>query len=85
MSKIIFNGKRSRVIETSKNEYDVLTYGNRDYDGINETDWNFNMHFTNDYSRDWLGNTFSKWYNVNNEEDYAFKEAMRYAEAYEKR
>lgn len=85
MNNVIYEGKNVKVKQVGENEYEVYTFSARNEDGIVSTDWNFSIKYTNTYSRDWLGRTFSNHYNVNKEKDYAYKSAMEYAKSYENR
>ena len=82
MREVVYENEYAKVIKINENEYEVHTLSVRDEDGIKAKDWSFNCLYTNHYSRDWLGHTYSNHYNPQGLKNFAYEMAMKQAKQY---
>lgn len=79
MGKVVFKNDKVMVIEKHSTEYEVLKYGVRNMDGILHEDWHYYATYTDTYTRDFLGRTYSLHYNTENIKGYGYTRAIECA------
>ena len=83
--KVVYKTSSTKVIEVTKNEYEVSALAVRNQDGIVSKDWNVVGYYTNSYCRDNLGRVYSRFYNPENKTDFAYNAAIKCAKDYDAR